>query len=208
MPITKFHAFALLQFAGDHAAAAAALRQAGSGSRTNKPSPVVDHPPAEANGTRPNPIGDGVSPTVTSTRVVQPPPHVETWGPSEDGLARALVAHHGHELRYCPQRGRWLVWTGYRWLWDEAGRHREYVRAFARQLPSGEGWWRFRARALSAAGVSGIARMAQTDPSLTVHVGQPDAHPYELNTPAGIVDLRSGELRGPDPTRLHPRIEA
>ncbi|MEI5579628.1 hypothetical protein, partial [Streptomyces brasiliscabiei] len=33
-----------------------------------------------------------------------------------------------------------------------------------------------------------------------------DAHPDEINTPSGIVDLRTGELRPPDPARMHTKV--
>lgn len=32
--------------------------------------------------------------------------------------------------------GSWLTWTGARWEWDHAERHRELVRTIARALPS------------------------------------------------------------------------
>jgi putative DNA primase/helicase len=98
------------------------------------------------------------------------------------------VAYHGDELRYCPQRGQWLLWQGHRWIWDDAERHREFVRGLARQLPTAGGWRRFRAQALSAGGVSGVVRLARSDPAVTVAFAELDARPYELNTPAGVVN--------------------
>jgi putative DNA primase/helicase len=47
---------------------------------------------------------------------------------------------------------------------------------------------------------------AATDPRLTVTMNDLDAHPWELNTPAGIVDLRTGELCPSDPAKLHTRV--
>lgn len=132
-------------------------------------------------------------------------PPVTAYGATEDGLARALVDRHGNQLRYCPQRGLWLHWTGHRWLWDDAEQHREYVRGIAREIPPERPWTTFRRRALSAAGVNGVSRLAQTDPRIVVNVADLDARPYELNTPAGIVDLHTGELRPPDPAALHTR---
>ncbi|GAA1574656.1 phage/plasmid primase, P4 family [Dactylosporangium maewongense] len=133
-------------------------------------------------------------------------PHA--WGATEDGLAQALAHTHGHELRFCPQRGTWLRWTGHRWVWDEAEQHRELIRALARELPTSSRWRRFRQGALSAGGVSGVARLARSDPRLVVELGQVDAHPYELNTPGGIANLQTGELHAADPQRLHTRSSA
>ena len=47
---------------------------------------------------------------------------------------------------------------------------------------------------------------ACTDLRVTVSIGELDAHPWELNTPAGIVDLRTGRLGPSEPRRLHTRI--
>lgn len=47
---------------------------------------------------------------------------------------------------------------------------------------------------------------AATDPRITVTIDQLDAHPWELNTPGGIIDLRTGQLSPPDPTKLHTQI--
>jgi putative DNA primase/helicase len=195
-PVTKFHAYAVLNHDGDHGAAARALREAGFGGGRGR-----GEPPATGTAS-PESDGDGLAVPATSRTVrvgEEAPPHVAAWGPTEDGLARALVAHHRHELRYCPQRGRWLLWDGHRWAWDDAERHREFVRVLARDLPSAGRWRRFRSQALSAGGVSGVIRMARTDPAITVSMTQLDARPYELATPGGVVDLRTGALSASDP---------
>jgi putative DNA primase/helicase len=200
-PMTKFGAYAVLHHGGDHSAAARALRKAGYGSPL--PSQAEQQAAAIAElvpGARLAAV-DG-----TAARVIaEPLPEPRWYGATQDGLARALVAHHGHQLRYCPQRGRWLYWTGHRWLWDEAERHRELIRALARGLPDEDGWRKFRASALTANGVAGVARLAQSDAAITVHQATLDARPYELNTPAGIIDLRTGQLLPPDPAAMHTR---
>ncbi|MEP7194597.1 MAG: phage/plasmid primase, P4 family [Actinomycetota bacterium] len=127
------------------------------------------------------------------------------YGPTEDGTARALTHLHAATLRYCPQRGSWLHWNGHRWEWDTSDYHRELIRTIARNLPAGEGWAAYKRRAMSAAGVTGIARHAQSDRTHVVHIDQLDANPYELNTPGGIINLAAGTLRPADPTALHTR---
>lgn len=168
--------------------------------------------------TQTDPFGTGLPAPLPSTGTDGPQPATQTaprpldatrvgehYGPTEDGTARALVHLHAATLRYCPQRGMWLHWTGSRWEWDQAEQYRERIRAIARDLPAGEGWAGYKRRALSAAGVTGIARLAQTDAALTVHIDHLDANPYELNTPGGIIDLRTGRLRPADPAALHTR---
>ncbi|MFD1364704.1 phage/plasmid primase, P4 family [Actinoplanes sichuanensis] len=197
-PITKFRAYAVLHHGGDHSAAARALRAGGfGGARTVE----LAEPATSKGGAAPNAGTVGRAVQVVAEAV----PHVAAWGPTEDGLARALVAHHGHELRYCPQRGMWLRWVGHRWAWDDEEWHRELVRALARELPSVGPWRRFRAQALSAGGVSGVIRLARSDPGITVGIDRLDARPYELNTPGGVVDLRTAALTPSDPALLHTR---
>ncbi|MFF5291826.1 phage/plasmid primase, P4 family [Paractinoplanes globisporus] len=200
-PITKFHAYAVLHHGGDHTLAARALRREGFGEDEKV---AAAAPPArDAREAELGVEGGGRLPVASVVRETLPP--VAAWGPTEDGLARALVAHHGHELRYCPQRSKWLVWDGCRWAWDDAERHREFVRALARDLPQTGRWRRFRAIALSAGGVSGVARLARSDPAVTVPVTALDARPYELNTPGGVVDLRTGAVQASDPALFHTR---
>lgn len=156
-------------------------------------------PPTTGSPATPAPATISPGPADTTTTIAA------GYGATEDGTARALVAQHADTLRYCPQRGRWLTWTGHRWAWDDAEHVRELTRNIARRLPEGKAWSSHKRRALSAAGVTGIIRLAQTDPAVTVNIDHLDAHPYQLNTPTGIIDLRTGRLHPPDPTALHTR---
>ena len=72
-------------------------------------------------------------------------------------------------------------------------------------MPDGDGWANYKKRALSATGTTGIARQAESEPAFAVHIDDLDANPWQLNTPGGVVDLRTGEMSEPDPTALHTR---
>ncbi|THA56134.1 phage/plasmid primase, P4 family [Streptomyces sp. A1136] len=199
-PYTKFGAHALLNHGGDHSAAASALRRQGYGTPAPEPVRHLTAVPA------PRPTTDGTA----ALNVVQHPtaaaaPGPDTYSRTDDGNALRLVDLHEQEIRYVPQRGRWLRWDGHRWAWDEAGTVREMARQIARDLPNGEGEAKHRMRSLSTAGVSAMVTMAQTDPRIVVHAGQLDAHRMLLNTPAGAVDLTTGELSPPDPDEMHTR---
>lgn len=225
VPYTKLGAYAVLHHAGNHTDAARTLKAQGFGKASPlAPDPAaiqremladllpgsVSNQPNNISATRNEGPGQRVLSAVdgTSARVLaQPVPAPQAYGPTEDGMARALVAHHGHELRYCPQRGMWLRWDGCRWKWDEAEHHRELIRALARALPDdGDREDRtFKKRALSAAGTAGIERLARSDAQVVVGLNQLDADPWVLNTPTGIIDLRTGQLRASDPTALCTR---
>jgi putative DNA primase/helicase len=202
---SKLGAYAVLYHGGDLRAAAKTLHSEGYGT----PAPLAPDPTAERAALA-ELVGGAHTPTLyavngTAVRVIDPTPGVDRYGPTEDGLARALVAHHGERLRYCPQRGSWLAWDGHVWRWDDAETHRELIRQLARALPDDDTWRTFKRRALSSTGVSGVARLAQSDPAVVVGAAQLDADPWALNTPAGIVDLRTGETRPADPAGLHTR---
>ncbi|AYN58133.1 DNA primase/polymerase [Arthrobacter phage Judy] len=221
-PYTKFGAYALLHHRGDHAAAASELRKKGHGSEPQRPVrvplpgklhsvPTVSPAPLPQSDLTPHvqqmtagtaalatvhDIDDHRAPSVTLQR-------------SDDGNAQALIDQYGDRLRYCSERGRWLAWNGNAWEWQHGtgGAAREYAKAIARALPdAGTEAQNHKRRALSAKGTSDMLIQAQTDPRITVTIDQLDAHPWELNTPGGIIDLRTGQLTPPDPTKLHTRI--
>jgi putative DNA primase/helicase len=193
-PHSKFSMYAQLEHGGDYSAAAKALRAQGYGT----PPPIAPTPAP----VRHLHAVDGTA-ALAEPRIE--PTHPAAYGPTEDGTARALAETQTDALRYCPQRGMWLTWTGTRWAWDTAEIHREHIRDMARRLPDGDGWAAYKKRALSSGGVTGIARLAQSDARLTVHIDDLDANPYELNTPTGIIDLRTGHQRPANPQALHTR---
>lgn len=217
-PYSKFAAYCLLHHQGDWSAAAKQLAKDGYGTPPPLSPPAAPAPPPSTPAPPPSTPAPAAPPKGTGTDGHTPEPVSSVdarpldangvgthYGPTEDGTARALVHLHKDRLRYCPQRGQWLTWTGSRWEWDTGEHHRELIRNIARTLPDGEGWASYKRRALSAAGVTGIARLAQSDAHVTVHIDHLDARPYELNTPGGIVDLRTGTLRPAEPSALHTR---
>jgi putative DNA primase/helicase len=227
-PYTKFGAYALLNHRGDHAAAASSLRKAGHGTEPQRPVRVplpgklhsvppaaAVHPePAPNMHTPPENMQPATAGTAALATIHQLDEHRDnnvTLARSDDGNAQALIDEYGDRLRYCAERGRWLAWSGNVWEWQQGsgGAAREYAKRIARALPdSGTEAQNHKRRALSAKGTSDMLTQAQTDPRITVTIDQLDAHPWELNTPGGIIDLRTGQLLPPDPTKLHTRITA
>ncbi|MBF8193266.1 bifunctional DNA primase/polymerase [Nonomuraea sp. K274] len=205
-PYDRFGAVAHLDYGGDHSAAAKALQAAGYGQRVEQtiPAPAPVPPPAEGN----------LAPVVPLHPDGPPPLQVveeRTYAQSDDGNALQLVDRFGEVIRYVPERGRWLAWTGVRWEWQPQGGGlvREYGKRIARGLPEGDkpavG---HKKKALSALGTGSILAQAQTDIRVVVALDQLDAHPWELNTPSGIVDLRTGLLGPSDASRLHTKVTA
>ncbi len=127
---------------------------------------------------------------------------------------------HGwrNSARYVAKWGQWLFWDGNRWEADDRLAHltrtREFLRERAKELQrwaqqkaeaSGsdaklvEGCKKASAALRSAKTVAYVSGLARSNPELVATVGQWDSDYWVLNTPGGIVDLRTGELRPSDP---------
>ena len=204
-PYDRFGAYAHLEHGGDHSAAAKALSAAGYGVRVERTIPA----PAPV----PPPLADGnLAPVVELHPEGRPQLQVveeRTYAQSDDGNALALVDRFGDVLRYVPERGRWLAWTGVRWEWQPVGGGivREYAKRVARGLPDDDkAAVRHKRHALSNAGTTAMLAQAQTDTRVVAALDELDAHPWELNTPSGIVDLRTGQLTPSDASRLHTKV--
>jgi putative DNA primase/helicase len=227
-PYTKFAAYTLLEHGGDYAAAAKQLAKDEYGTIATRLQP--DHPTAgdleelvapttgDTPWTTPTPTPAPTPSTATTSgtpsseqnsasgaeQPAEPTPERDA-APNQDNTALLLVDQHQHEIRYCPERGQWLHWNGHHWAWDANGSVAELVRDIARRLPDGEGWANYRKSALSARGVTGTLQMAASDARVVAPIAQLDARPYELNTPAGVVNLRTGKISAPDSRALHTR---
>lgn len=205
-PYSKFGAYTLLEHNGDWKAAAKALGAAGYG-KPLEPS----HPVSPMTGL---PATEGNLATIHTLPDTQPRPHLEavreaTLDRSDDGNALALVDTFGERIRYCHDRGKWLAWDGQRWQWCERGGGviREYAKRIARALPEDDkAAVTHKRRSLGAIGTTAMLTQAATDNRISVSLSELDAHPWDLNTPAGIVDLRTGLVSPPDPARLHTRM--
>ena len=223
-PITKFGAYATLHHGGDFQAAAAQLRRDGYGDEPRVPihgyqPPTPAPTPAPTSTPAPAVPASNAAATVTALEPATPTSdqpaltvHTFTLGQTDDANAAHLLRLYGDHLRYDTTRGRWYVWDTTRWAIQPSsgGRAREYAKQSARQLPENgadpKALIKHKRYSLSERGISATLSMAATDPDIAITSRDLDAHAYELNTPAGIVDLKTGTLHPHDPTKLHTRI--
>ncbi|WP_422389921.1 phage/plasmid primase, P4 family [Arthrobacter sp. N1] len=217
IPYTKFGAYALLHHGGDHTAAARALKDSGFGERPQHLRPaddVVMDLEQLGNPTRPAPAAPTPAPAVASvtdgTLALGTVHHLpRAYSETDDGNALRLVDAHHRNIRYVPQRGQWLTWDGHRWRWDEAQAVRELARQIARNLPADDKHeQKHQQVSLSRRGIDSMVSLAQSDQRTVAHLAALDARPYELNTPGGVVNLRTGEIAPPNPEALHTRSTA
>lgn len=113
---------------------------------------------------------------------------------SEAGLARAFTRRNGQDWRYCAAWGKWLAWTGTRWSTDQ----RLYVMHLSREMCCAAALMSkappMSRKLASAASIAAVERIARSEPGLTSIADEWDANLWALNTPGGVVDLRSGRL--------------
>jgi putative DNA primase/helicase len=114
---------------------------------------------------------------------------------SEEALALDFAARHAGDLRHVALWGRWLYWNDHHWAFDETHRAFSLARRICREAavrinkPSA-------AKAIASAKTrAAVISLATDDPRLAATHEQWDRDPMLLNTPGGVVDLRTGMLR-------------
>lgn len=165
------------------------------------PSSTSSAPSSNASEQPSTPAG----PTTAGGRPLRPLLH------SEYGNALQLITHHGHRLRYCHDRGRWLAWNGHVWQWQAKGggvAQQCAIDLAARMEEDSEAQKTWKKKSLSKANIAATLALAETDPRIAVSFDDLDSQPWDLNTPDGIIDLRTGKLGPSDPARLHTRSTA
>lgn len=138
---------------------------------------------------------------------------------SEQDLARRIIERNRNILRYVPQKGCWLVWENARWRIDAELQAEDIVKRGLRDIadeiarrgatPKEQRDAIDTARSIcSAAKLRAVLQLMRSDRAVAVSMESLDHDPWALNTPAGLVDLRSGELSPPNPDALCSKITA
>lgn len=123
-----------------------------------------------------------------------------TWG-TEDGIASAFTRRYGLDWRYCSQWSKWLVWTGQRWNDDQVLFVSHLARGICRAASMKADSPRLKAKLASASTIAAVERIARAEPKHAATVDEWDGDIWLLNTPGGVVDLRTGGMRG------HQRVD-
>lgn len=135
-----------------------------------------------------------------TTPLIRPGSLAEHGKSSEETLAREWVHIHRLDWRYDHEINRWFHWDGVRWRQDKTKLALELMRRHIRDASETE------KRLLGKASFAkGMELFAQIDQRAAVEHDSWDADPWLLQTPAGIVDLRTGEQRPPDRSALLTR---
>lgn len=131
---------------------------------------------------------------------------------SDADMADRFAKRRGESVRYCEAMERWLAWGGKRWnvSGDGAVRYQvgqlclsvlDEIYTHVEKNPEDV------AKAMcSSAKKNAVASYAQDLPQLQLAISELDAHPHLLNTPTGIINLRTGERIDADPKLFITKI--
>ena len=125
---------------------------------------------------------------------------------TDDALALRFAEANVDRLRYVAALGKWFLWDGMRWAADDTLKARDLARRVCREASTECNQAKTAKLIASAKTIGAVERLSQADRRLAATVDQWDADPFLLNTPAGILDLRSGELRKHDPQACLTKI--
>jgi putative DNA primase/helicase len=130
------------------------------------------------------------------------------------GNAEMFSALYADRLRYDHKRGRWLIWKDGRWwVKDQTARAVAMAKQVARlRLTQGgdndkETKWALRSEARQR--LEAMVELAKSETALADSGEGWDSDPWLLGVPNGVVDLRTGQLRGgkqSDKITLHSKI--
>lgn len=132
----------------------------------------------------------GAMPTGGSSDAV----HVEPVRRSEDAVAVEFVLRHRRDFRHVAASGAWHVWWHGKWQRDEVGLARDRMRHVCRDVAGTTDRPNEARRISSDRSITASLRIASADPAIATRTDDWDRHPWLLSTPAGVVDLRSGEV--------------
>ena len=144
-----------------------------------------------------------------------PPPPLALDNLSDLWAVRRLAESSNSSLRYVPETKHWHIWNGHAWaqdrkneakniIWERMDAIAETIDERARAAPDKEGkpLFRFAAALRSHAMLTRVMAGIQAHPQMTLTLDEFDSDLWTLNTPGGIVDLRTGKLGPSDAAAL------
>jgi putative DNA primase/helicase len=115
---------------------------------------------------------------------------------SEVDIADCFAHQHREELRYVAEWGHWMMWDGACWRREKTLKAFDLARQLCRELTRENNSRDTETkRVLSSKTIAAVVQIARADRRIAASIDQWDADPLLLNTPDGIVDLRTGNLR-------------
>jgi putative DNA primase/helicase len=114
----------------------------------------------------------------------------------ENKIANAFAAKYADQLRYVAKWNQWFSFEEGRWREDTTLHTYDRIRRFCETTK----------KSPNAKTVAGIERLAKSDRRFAATHDQWDTDPWLLNTPAGVIDLRTGAMRPARPDDYMTKI--
>jgi len=115
---------------------------------------------------------------------------------SDDALAQRFADQHEGGLRFIAAWGQWYRYDCTRWRQDDKLHAFDRARVICRAASAEcNGKDAAKAALASAKTVAAVERLARSDRRIAATIDQWDADPWLLNTPDGVIDLRTGTMR-------------
>ena len=114
---------------------------------------------------------------------------------TDEALALQFSEQYRDDLRYVAAWGRWYEWTGRVWKADQTMQTFDRARLICREASAKCNDDTASNSIASARTVAAVERLARYDRRHAATVEQWDVDPWLLNTPGGVVDLRTGKMR-------------
>jgi putative DNA primase/helicase len=127
---------------------------------------------------------------------------------TDDALALTFAEQHTDKMRYVAAWSKWLFWDGKQWNTDDTRLAYDRARKVCRRAATSCNKDNVAKAVASAKTVAAVERLASADRRLAATVDQWDSDPWVLNTPEGLLDLRTGNLRPHEPTAYLTKLTA
>jgi putative DNA primase/helicase len=121
-------------------------------------------------------------------------------GPVDDAIADAFAEEHRNDLRYVAKWGKWFEWRNGCWREENTLKVFNLIRKTCKA--------RGIERASMSNMVAAVHMLVRADRRIAATVEQWDADPMLLNTPGGVVNLKTGETRRHRPDDYMTKITA
>jgi putative DNA primase/helicase len=159
---------------------------------------------------RPNRGSEPAGPREDAPPLGEPAPAPADRAPafSDEALALLFAERHAGDLRFVAGWGKWLSWTGKHWRFDDTLHAFDLARRIIREVAAKCNKTKDARMVASAKTVAAVERLARSDRRLAATIEQWDADPWLLNTPDGVVNLRTGAVRQHRPDDYMTKITA
>jgi putative DNA primase/helicase len=114
---------------------------------------------------------------------------------NEQGLAIRFANEYANSLRYVAALGKWFYWDKTRWRADETLLARDWVCKVCRDAARACNHAKTSKTLCTAKTAISVTHIAQANRQIAATVDQWDGDSWLINTPSGVVDLRSGQIK-------------